>query len=151
MRLEHQEVKQYLRQRYPMLLVDRVLDVNADYAIGVKNVTGSDSVLSGHFPDEPIFPGVLLIEAMCQLGGIFYFFAHSDGQPRNGYLAKVDKVKFKSMIRPGDQIMLRAERLEVFGNMARVRVSAKVEDNEVGEGEVTYYFAKTETPTETKA
>lgn len=140
--LEHQEIKTYLQQRFPMLLVDRVIEITPERAVGIKNVTGTDPFMAGHFPEEPLFPGVLLIEAMGQLGGIYHFFACSDGVAKSGYLAKVDKVKFKNFIRPGDQVVMTAERAESFGNLGRVWVTARVGDQEVGEGQMSYYFAE---------
>jgi 3-hydroxyacyl-[acyl-carrier-protein] dehydratase len=140
--IEHHEIKQYLRQRYPLLLVDRVLEITEDYVVGLKNVTATDPCLQGHFPDEPLFPGVFLIEAMSQVGGILMAFKKTNVHQRKGYLAKVDKVKFTQFIRPGDQIVMTAEHAESFGNVARARVTAKVADQSVGQGEVTYYFEK---------
>lgn len=69
MTIEHQEIKQILRQRTPFLLVDRILEMDGERAVGIKNVTGTEPYLVGHFPDEPILPGVLLLEAMSQVGG----------------------------------------------------------------------------------
>ncbi|MGA7220664.1 MAG: 3-hydroxyacyl-ACP dehydratase FabZ [Candidatus Sulfotelmatobacter sp.] len=138
--IEHQEVKSYLRQRYPFLLVDRVLDVNREEVVAIKNVTGTDRCLEGHFPDEPLFPGALLVEAMAQAGSLMFVFDQREQVPGRGYLAKVDRVKFKQFVRPGDQIVLKAQRLRGFGSMARVAVIASVDNVEVGEGEITYYF-----------
>lgn len=140
--IEHQELKSYLRQRYPFLLVDRVLKVNEKEVVAVKNVTGTDRCLEGHFPDEPLFPGALLVEAMSQAGGLLFLFANPDHQPSRGYLAKVDRVKFKQFIRPGDQIVLKATNPRSFGAMSRVDVTAEVDGAEVGEGEITYYFSQ---------
>ena len=138
--IEHQELKSYLRQRYPFLLVDRVLTVNQEEVVAIKNVTGTDRCLEGHFPDEPLFPGAFLVEAMSQAGGLLFLFANPDHQPSRGYLAKVDHVKFKRFVRPGDQIVLRATSPRSFGPMSRVNVTASVDGTEVGEGEITYYF-----------
>jgi 3-hydroxymyristoyl/3-hydroxydecanoyl-(acyl carrier protein) dehydratase len=136
--LEHEEIKKYLRQRYPILLVDRVLEMDDRCAIGVKNVTGTDSIMLGHFPGEPIYPGVMLIEAMSQLGGILMAFDERFHDSVRGYLAKIDKVKFLRFIRPGDQIVMRAEKMTSFGKMSRVSVEALVAEQRVAEGEITY-------------
>lgn len=140
--IEHQELKGYMRQRYPFLLVDRVLSVNEEEIVAVKNVTGTDRCLEGHFPDEPLFPGALLVEAMSQVGGLLFLFAKGDHNPSRGYLAKVDHVKFKRFVRPGDQIVFRANTPRSFGRMSRVNVTASVDNTAVGEGEITYYFAE---------
>ena len=138
MQIEHQQIKEYLRQRYPFLLVDRILNVDEDQAVGIKNVTGSDSCLMGHFPDEPLFPGVLLIEAMSQVGGVLMAFQKRHGS--RGYLAKVDKVKFNRFVRPGDQLVMTAKRGTAMGSLARVAVTAHVGQELAGEAEVTYYL-----------
>jgi 3-hydroxyacyl-[acyl-carrier-protein] dehydratase len=140
--IEHEEIKHYLRQRSPFLLVDRVVEVTSERLKAIKNVTGTDHCLDGHFPDEPVFPGVLLLEALSQAGGLYLALSSSaSADMHRGYLAKVDKVKFKRFIRPGDQIVLEAYRPVLAGSMARVNVMATVAGDAAAEGEITYYFA----------
>ena len=138
--LEHEEIKKLLRQRYPLLLVDRVLEMDDACALGIKNVTGTDPSLLGHFPDEPLYPGVLLVEAMSQLGGILMASDERFRHIKKGYLAKIDRVKFEHFVRPGDQIVLRAVKLQALGKLARVSVQALVAGSEVAKGEITYCF-----------
>ena len=138
--LEHQDIKRYLRQRYPLLLVDRVIELDDEHAVGIKNVTGSDACLRGHFPDEPLFPGVLLVEAMSQVGGILMALDGRFRNARGGYLAKIDKVKFSRFIRPGDQVVMTARKARCVGRVARAIVEATVDSHHVGRGEITYHL-----------
>jgi beta-hydroxyacyl-ACP dehydratase FabZ len=135
-KIEHQEIKLLLHQRYPMLLVDRVIELDEKHAIGLKNITGSDAALLGHFDDDPIYPGVLLLEAMSQAGGLI--FSVNDKSRRRGYLAKIDKVRFLKLVRPGDQLILHANAVHSIGTMARVRTSSFVNSECVAEAEITY-------------
>ena len=134
--MEHQEIKSLLRQRYPFLLVDRVLEVGDTHVTGVKNITASDTGLQGHFDDEPIYPGVLLVEAMSQVGGIL--LALKGNVARRGYLAKIDKVRFVKFLQPGDQVVMRAERVHEMGSLARVRIAAHIMGTPVADAEITY-------------
>lgn len=136
--LEHQEIKLHLRQRFPFLLVDRILELEDERAVGIKNVTGTEMFLQGHFPDQPIFPGVLLVEAMSQVGGVLMAHDRRFAHATQGFLASLDKVKFKKFVLPGDQVVIEATKLAAIGNLARVSVSARVGDAEVACGEVSY-------------
>lgn len=138
--IEHQQVKQFLRQRPPFLLVDRIVHLDGERIVGIKNVSGSDPFLDGHFEDEPILPGVVLMEAMSQVGGVLIAhdprFAGSTG----GFLAGMDKVKFKKFVVPGDQVRIEAGQLVAIGRLARLSVRASVGDDEVASGEISYYL-----------
>lgn len=106
------EIRQYLPQRYPFLLVDRVVDVQAGKGIhGYKNVTANEEFFTGHFPSKPVMPGVLILEAMAQLAGILGF--HTTGKrTADGYIflyAGIDDVRFKRQVVPGDRLDLHAE------------------------------------------
>jgi 3-hydroxyacyl-[acyl-carrier-protein] dehydratase len=138
--LEHREIGRYLRQRSPFLLVDRILSVDAESAVGVKNVSATDRGMEGHFPDDPIYPGVLLVEAMSQVGGVLLAHDPQYRQSTEGYLAALDKVKFTHFVRPGDQVVITATKIRAFGPYARVAVKGTVEGKEVARGEVSYYI-----------
>jgi UDP-3-O-[3-hydroxymyristoyl] N-acetylglucosamine deacetylase/3-hydroxyacyl-[acyl-carrier-protein] dehydratase len=99
------DIEKMLPHRYPFLLVDKVLDITEDGIVGVKNVTMNEPQFTGHFPGNPIFPGVLQIEAMAQVGGIFALDKVEDPHLYSTYFMKIDKVKFKNMVRPGDTII----------------------------------------------
>ena len=102
------KIKQLLPHRYPMLLVDKVMDIKENYIVAVKNVTNDEPFFQGHFPDEPVMPGVLLIEAMSQTGGLFVLH---DKQPNtySTYILRIDNVKFRQKVSPGDTLVFRVE------------------------------------------
>jgi len=107
-----EDIKDYLPQRYPFLLVDRVLEIELGKRIkAYKNVTANEEFFQGHFPQKPIMPGVLIIEAMAQAAGVLGFKSQ-EKMPRDGYLyyfVGADDVRLKRPVVPGDQLMLEAE------------------------------------------
>ncbi len=112
--LKYDGLKHYLPHRYPFMLLDRVTAVSPDnWITSYKNITANEEIFNGHFPDNPIMPGVLMIEAMAQLSGVLGFI--SAGQTsEDGYLylfAGVDKVRFKKLVSTGDTLVLRAKTL----------------------------------------
>ena len=94
-----------LPHRYPFLLVDKVMEITEDSLVGVKNITMNEPQFTGHFPGNPIFPGVLQIEAMAQGGGVFALSKVEDPHLYSTYFMKIDNVKFKNMVRPGDTVV----------------------------------------------
>lgn len=110
--MEVTEIKNYLPHRYPFLLVDRVLELEPDKRIvAIKNVTINEPMFTGHFPVAPIFPGVLIVEALAQASGLLAFKSR-EKSPSDGfvyYLAGTDKTKFKRSVIPGDQLRLEVE------------------------------------------
>lgn len=103
----------------------------------IKNVTMSEPCFLGHFPDEPIFPGTLIIEGMAQAGG--FVFAEPE-KKQKGVIAAVDKVKFLRQVIPGDTLYYKAELLSKLGNIAKVLVKVFVDEKLVARGEITYSF-----------
>jgi UDP-3-O-[3-hydroxymyristoyl] N-acetylglucosamine deacetylase/3-hydroxyacyl-[acyl-carrier-protein] dehydratase len=99
------QIEKMLPHRYPFLLVDKVMEITEDTIIGVKNITMNEPQFTGHFPGNPIFPGVLQIEAMAQIGGVFALSKVEDPHLYSTYFMKIDNVKFKNMVRPGDTIV----------------------------------------------
>jgi 3-hydroxyacyl-[acyl-carrier-protein] dehydratase len=140
MLIEHQEIKKYLKQRAPFLLVDRIVHLDHERVVGIKNVSGTDPFLQGHFDDNPILPGVVLMEAMSQVGGVLIAHDSRFADSTGGFLAGMDKVKFKKFVVPGDQVTIEASGLVAIGRLARLHLSAKVADEEVASGEVSYYL-----------
>jgi 3-hydroxyacyl-[acyl-carrier-protein] dehydratase len=138
--IEHQDIKQHLRQRFPFLLVDRILHVDQEHAVGIKNISGTDPHMDGHVHDEPIMPGVILVEAMSQVGGVLMAHDPRYANVTAGYLAGLDKIKFKGFVRPGDQVVMTARKIAAIGTFARVALSAMVGEEEVVSGEVSYYL-----------
>lgn len=93
----------------------------------------------GHFPDNPVFPGVLIIETMAQIGG-FIYYTKDDNKSLKTYLSKVEEVKFLGKVVPGDQLVVEGEVIIEFGNFARANCKAKVNNKVVAKGLITYYF-----------
>ena len=139
--IEHEQIKEYLQQRYPFLLVDRILEISGKSIIGKKNITGTDPYLAGHFPDNPVLPGVILLEAISQCGGILCFFSDVRKKKiKKGYIVKIDNVRFLKPVIPGDTVVLKAELLQKIKNYAKVAGTAEVEEKVVAKAEITYYI-----------
>ncbi len=112
MKMEVTDIQNYLPHRYPFLLVDRVLELEADTRIvAIKNVTINEPIFTGHFPGTPVFPGVLIVEALAQASGILAFKSRNRTLDEGYiyYLAGTDKTKFKRSVIPGDQIRLEVD------------------------------------------
>ncbi|HXL55536.1 MAG TPA: 3-hydroxyacyl-ACP dehydratase FabZ, partial [Chitinophagaceae bacterium] len=105
-----QYIESKLPHRYPFLLVDKIIEISDKHIVGIKNVTFNEWFFQGHFPANPVMPGVLQIEALAQTGGIFAINLAGEGQ-YDTYFLKIDNCKFKSMVRPGDTLLLKMELL----------------------------------------
>jgi 3-hydroxyacyl-[acyl-carrier-protein] dehydratase len=134
-----EEIQRILPHRYPFLLIDRITDyVPGKRAVGIKNVTCNEPQFQGHFPDRPLMPGVLIVEAMAQVGGIV--ITQMPGVDGGLFVfAGIDKVRFRRQVVPGDQLVITAELLWVkkrrFGKMQAI---AEVEGNLTAEGELLF-------------
>ena len=109
--MDIKEIQKFLPHRYPFLLIDRVTEFNAgESLVGYKNVTCNEPFFQGHFPERPIMPGVLILEAMAQATGLLAFKTVERGAKRNSlyFLVGMDKARFKRPVEPGDQLILRA-------------------------------------------
>ena len=130
--MEVTEIQKYLPHRYPFLLVDRVLELDLNRRIVcIKNLTINESVFTGHFPAKPVFPGVLIVEALAQASGILAFRSRNR-TPDDGYvyyLAGTDKTKFKRSVIPGDQIRLEVEILNLRSHWMKASGKAYVGDD----------------------
>ncbi|MBS9779627.1 MAG: 3-hydroxyacyl-ACP dehydratase FabZ [Moraxellaceae bacterium] len=133
------QLQRYLPHRYPFVLVDRVTEIIAHkHIIGYKNVSNNEEFFNGHFPNQPVMPAVLIIEAMAQLAGILGFVSDkldlSDGSM---YLfAGVDKARFKSPVIPADKLILQAEEIAVRKNIYKYKCQALVEDKIASSAEI---------------
>lgn len=133
-----EEIMKVLPHRYPFLLVDRVIEYEeGKRVVGIKNVTINEPFFQGHFPGHPIMPGVLIIEAMAQVGGILLMGTVPDPDSKVVYFTSLNDVKWRKPVRPGDQLRFELEVIQIRGPMCRMRGVAKVEGNIVCEAEMS--------------
>ncbi|MCC8094731.1 MAG: bifunctional UDP-3-O-[3-hydroxymyristoyl] N-acetylglucosamine deacetylase/3-hydroxyacyl-ACP dehydratase [Tannerellaceae bacterium] len=104
-------IKELLPHRYPFLLVDKIIEVGGNHIVGIKNITGNEPFFTGHFPREPVTPGVLIVEAMAQTGGLLVLNSVEEPERYSTYFMKIDGVKFRQKVVPGDTLILRLELL----------------------------------------
>ncbi|MEN6412078.1 MAG: 3-hydroxyacyl-ACP dehydratase FabZ [Veillonellales bacterium] len=141
MMLSSTEIQKIIPHRYPMLLVDRIVELEPmKRAVGIKNVTINEQFFQGHFPGKPIMPGVLILEAMAQVGGVA-MLQPEENRGKVAVFAGIDRVKFRKPVVPGDQLRLVAELLKVRGSMGKLWAQAYVDEQLVAEGE--FLFALT--------
>ncbi len=139
--MENNEIRKFLPHRYPFLLVDRILDIEPKVkATGLKNVTINEHFFQGHFPDNPIMPGVLIVEAMAQVSGILAFHSGADGNAV--YFMSIEKAKFRKPVVPGDQLRLEVSILQQRNKVWKFSGQAFVNDKVVAEAEFTAMVSK---------
>jgi beta-hydroxyacyl-ACP dehydratase FabZ len=132
-----QEILDILPHRYPMLLVDRILELEPGKRIvGLKNVTANEQFFQGHFPGAPVMPGVLIVEAMAQCGAVLFLRDMPDRDRRLFLFGGVDKARFRKPVVPGDQLILECELLQKRSNTVKLRGTANVDGNVVAEAEL---------------
>jgi 3-hydroxyacyl-[acyl-carrier-protein] dehydratase len=132
-----QEIMKILPHRYPMLLVDRVLEIEAEKRIvGIKNVTANEPYFQGHFPEVPLMPGVLIIEAMAQCCAILFLKDLPDRERKLFLFGGVDKARFRKPVVPGDQLRLECKLLQKRSNSVRMHGIATVDGSMVAEAEM---------------
>ncbi len=138
-----EEIKKRLPHRFPFLLVDKIIALDESSIVGIKNVTFNESFFQGHFPEEPIMPGVLLIEALAQTGGLLVLSAVEEPEKYSTYFLKIDKLKFKNKVVPGDTVILKMEYADVLRRgIATMFGQAFVGNKLVLEGEMTAQVVK---------
>lgn len=126
-----------LPHRYPFLLIDRIVDIDRDVsATGIKNVSINEPHFAGHFPELPIMPGVLIIEAMAQTAGAIVLFHNGSGKPGKVFFMTIDNAKFRKPVVPGDQLKLRVTKLKQRGSIHKYACIAEVDGVKVAEAEV---------------
>jgi UDP-3-O-[3-hydroxymyristoyl] N-acetylglucosamine deacetylase/3-hydroxyacyl-[acyl-carrier-protein] dehydratase len=136
--MEIDEIMKILPHRYPFLLVDRVLEMDPQKKIvGIKNVTVNEPFFQGHFPGHPIMPGVLIVEAMAQVGGMLLMGAVEDPEKKVVYFMSLDNVKFRKPVKPGDQLRFEVEMLQIRGKVCRMQGVAKVDGAVVCEADMS--------------
>jgi len=129
------QILELLPHRYPFLMLDRVIEVDPGVrAVGVKCVSVNEPHFQGHFPDNPIMPGVLMCEAFAQLAGVVALTAHTDFAGKTVYLLGLDKVRFRKPVYPGDRITITCEKESDSRGIWRFRVEGTVEGQKVADG-----------------
>ena len=143
MTIEFSEILNYLPHRHPFILVDRVVEIEAGKRIvGIKNVTGSEYYFPGHFPGQPVMPGVLIVEALAQCATILANYTEKESKAEVFFFAGIDKARFKRPVTPGDSIRLTVEVDKVKSRLWKVKGKAEVEGVVVAEADVTAMKAK---------
>lgn len=134
--LDIQAIMGLLPHRYPILLVDRVLDYEPKQWIrGLKNITFNEQIFQGHFPKRPVFPGVMIVEAMAQCGGCLVMQEFEDLSKKVIYFMSMDAVKFRKPVVPGDQLVMEVKILSFKGRICKLRGEAFVDGQKVAEAE----------------
>jgi len=132
-----EEIKQFLPHRYPFLLIDRVTEFEKDKrVVAIKNVTVNEPFFPGHFPHFHVMPGVLIIEAMAQVGGILLMGQIEGYESKVVYFMSLDNVKFRRPVKPGDQLRFELDMLQIRGMVCKMRGVAKVDGDVVCEADM---------------
>jgi 3-hydroxyacyl-[acyl-carrier-protein] dehydratase len=134
--LDIQEIRDILPHRYPMLLVDAILQLEPERIVGIKNVTMNEPFFVGHFPEFPVMPGVLVVEAMAQVAGVLVLKSVPDRKNKLVLLASIEEAKFRRPVRPGDQLRIEMKVTRRKANIAKMHGQATVEGVVVAEAEL---------------
>jgi beta-hydroxyacyl-ACP dehydratase FabZ len=144
--LDTNEIRRILPHRYPMLLVDRIVELEAERIVGIKSVTANEPFFAGHFPDFPVMPGVLIVEAMAQTAGVLVLKSIPDRDSKLVLLVSVEFAKFRKPVVPGDQLRIEMLMLKRKASVAKMSGKVTVDGVTVAEAEVMCKLAdKSET------
>ncbi len=144
-KIEILEILKRLPHRYPFLLVDRILDFEeGKRVVGVKNVTFNEPFFQGHFPENPIMPGVLILEAMAQTGGVLLLGSVPEREKKLIYLIGIDKARFRKPVKPGDQLRMEVQVTKTKGNFCQLWAEAFVDNEKIAEAEFLSAMAEKE-------
>src|SRR6185437_10052822 len=133
--LDVNQIRQILPHRYPFLLVDRIIEMDDEHVVGIKNVTANEPFFQGHFPDIPVMPGVLIVEAMAQTAGVQVLSTIPDRDKKLVFLVSVDSARFRKPVVPGDQLRIEMKVIRRKGTVAKMAGFAKVDGVVVAEAE----------------
>lgn len=140
------EIMECLPHRYPFLLVDRILELEpGKRCVGLKNVTANEEFFQGHFPGQPIMPGVLILEAMAQAGALILLSQPAERR-RIPVIGAIDDVRFKRQVVPGDQLISEVELLWIRGSIGRIKAVAKVGEDVAAQMEMTFKLLEVNAP-----
>jgi 3-hydroxyacyl-[acyl-carrier-protein] dehydratase len=133
--VDHERVKQMIPHRFPFLMVDKVVNLQSNIsALGIKNVSAGDPCFSGHFPDQAVFPGVLIVEAMAQTAGVLVVYTlGKEAEGKLVYFMSVDEARFRKLVVPGDQLKAHVKVLRSRGNVWKFEGICYVENTKVSE------------------
>ena len=131
--MDIQAIREILPHRYPMLLVDRIEELEPDRIVGIKNVTVNEPFFVGHFPDFPVMPGVMIVEAMAQVAGVLVLNQIPDRKSKLVLLASVEEAKFRKPVRPGDQLVIEMKVAKRKATVAKMYGTASVNGEVVAE------------------
>jgi beta-hydroxyacyl-ACP dehydratase FabZ len=134
--LDVNEIRTILPHRYPFLLVDRIIEIEAERIVGIKNVTVNEPFFQGHFPEFPVMPGVMIVEAMAQTAGILVLRGIPDRDNKLVFLVSVDAARFRKPVVPGDQLRIEMKVIRRKGTVAKMAGTATVNGVLVAEAEV---------------
>ena len=136
--LDNQAIEAIIPHRFPFLFVDRVIEIEeGKRAVGIKNVSADEWFFRGHFPGRPIMPGVLIVEALAQVGAVAAL-SHPDNKGKLGLFAGIDKVRFRRQVTPGDQLRLEVTLERLRGPVGRATAVATVDGAVAAEGKLTF-------------
>ena len=135
-----EEIKKILPHREPFLLVDEILEMNEKSIVGLKHVTGKEDFFRGHFPQRPVMPGVLMVEALAQTGGVL-MLSKPEHHGKIAYLASVSSARFRRVVSPGDELRLEVEVLKFKSRVGIVKGVAKVGQEVACEAEIMFSLA----------
>ena len=127
-----------LPHRYPFLMIDRIVDIDGDdSAVGIKNVSINEPHFTGHFPEQPVMPGVLIVEAMAQTAGAICIRAVGAAKPSLVYFLTIDNAKFRKPVVPGDQLRIHVRKIKKRGNLLKFACEGMVDGTKVAEAEIS--------------
>ena len=136
--LDIKEISEFLKQRYPFLMVDRITDYDDTHITGYKNVTINEAFFQGHFPGDPIMPGVMILESMAQVASVMVGLKLGKDNGKIAFFAGADKIRFRRPVRPGDKLVTKVELLKQRSISGKAKTTSYVDDEIVAEAELLF-------------